>query len=336
MCHLYENSERHQRRGRFIIVSTLEPLQDHHHPADVLAFIKREQDSNTPCALLVITDIRGGTLRAKGTLMAVAANGKTAGYISNGCVDADIISQAQTALHENKTVSLLYGEGSPFKDIKLPCGGSIEISIIPNPDPTIINTATLSLSARKSVTLQISKGGLYIQNNPLNKKVATFEITYQPKLKLRIVGRGAPVRSLASQAAQSGFEVHIQSPEPDLEALADTNNLITFELLNTPETPPPCQDDKWTALVLMFHDHEWETEILKQALSRPAFYIGALGSPQTHSARCETLRASGVSPENIAKIHGPIGLIPSMRDANLLAVSALGEIIKTAQIKHRL
>lgn len=268
--------------------------------------------------------------------MAVTADGKTAGYISNGCVDADIISQARATLHANKTISLLYGEGSPFKDIQLPCGGSIEVSIVPNPDPIVIDTAVLSLSARKSITLQISENGLCIPKNSTDMNEEALEITYQPKLRLRIVGRGAPVRSLALQATQSGFEVHIQSPEPDLKALANTHNLITFELLNTPETPPPCQDDKWTALILMFHDHEWETEILKRALPGPAFYVGALGSPLTHSVRCETLRASGVSQDNIAKIHGPIGLIPSMRDANLLAVSTLGEIIKTAQIKHRL
>lgn len=291
-------------------------LSDAHHSADVLAFIAQEQADENPCALITVTDIYGGTLRAKGALMAVAADGKTAGYISNGCVDADIISRAQLALQSGQTCTLIYGEGSPFKDIQLPCGGRIDIHIDPNPDQGLMKTSVQALESRKSIQLN--------------------GITYPPKLRIRIVGRGALVRSLATQSVQSGFMVHIQSPDADLGALAQTHPLISFEPLITPDTPPPCMDDAWTALVLMFHDHDWEGAILKQALSGPAFYFGALGSTRTHEARCETLENLGVSPEHITKIRGPLGLIPGMRDANLLAVSALAEIVKTAQEQGRL
>jgi len=87
---------------------------------------------------------------------------------------------------------------------------------------------------------------------------------------------------------------------------------------------------------LMFHDHDWEVALLSQALSSEAFYIGAMGSERTHKLRCEALGEAGVSAENIARIKGPIGLIPSMRDANLLALSALAEIVQTAQDLGRL
>ena len=48
------------------------------------------------------------------------------------------------------------------------------------------------------------------------------------------------------------------------------------------------------------------------------------------------LKDKGVSADDIARIHGPIGIIPTMRDANLLALSTLAEIVKTAQDKARL
>lgn len=289
---------------------------DAHHPADVLSFIAQEQASGNVCALITVTDIYGGTLRAKGALMAVAADGKIAGYISNNCVDGDIISQAQQTLKTRQARNLVYGEGSPFKDIQLPCGGRIDIRISPAPDQSLMIQSAQTLTNRKNIHL----------NN----------ITYPPKLRIRIVGRGALVRSLATQSIQSGFLVHIQSPDTELDALAQTHDLITFEQLTSPDTPPPCNDDEWTALVLMFHDHVWEGETLKQALAGSAFYFGALGSTRTHTARCETLRNLDVHPKAIAKIHGPLGLISGMRDANLLAVSALAEIVKTAKEKGRL
>jgi len=92
----------------------------YHHPSDVLRFVHEAEQS---CAIICVTDIHGGAMRAKGALMAVREDGAVAGYISNGCVDADIIYQARAAIKDGKMRRLIYGEGSPFKDIQLPCGG---------------------------------------------------------------------------------------------------------------------------------------------------------------------------------------------------------------------
>jgi len=71
-------------------------------------------------------------------------------------------------------------------------------------------------------------------------------------------------------------------------------------------------------------------------LSGDAFYIGAMGSIKTHQVREQKLSSAGVSLSHISKIRGPIGLIPSMRDTNLLALSTLAEIIKVAKDKNLL
>ena len=86
----------------------------------------------------------------------------------------------------------------------------------------------------------------------------------------------------------------------------------------------------------MFHDHDWEPQILIQALAGPAFYIGAMGSERTHNMRQQALIERGIAAKDIARIEGPIGLIPSMRDANLLALSTLAQIVESAQKAGRL
>ena len=285
-----------------------------HHPSDVLRFAHEAQDA---CALICVTDIHGGAMRAKGALMAVRADGVVAGYISNGCVDADIVFQAKAAMEDGNIRRLKYGEGSPFKDIQLPCGGSIELLVVPAPDTNMVAEAVVKFVTRQSARLTLEG----------------FEWSYSPKLRLRIAGRGAAVRALASQALQSGFEVHLQSPEADMHnGLAVTK----FDHLTNPALPPAQNDDPWSAVILMFHDHDWEAALLTQALKTEAFYIGAMGSDRTHNLRREALRGAGVSAENISRIKGPIGLIPSMRDANLLALSTLAEVVKAAQESGRL
>lgn len=289
----------------------------YHHAQDVLAFAHAAYAAGEDCALICVMDINGGAMRAKGALMAVKATGEVAGYISNGCIDADIISQAQAAMIDGENRSLRYGEGSPYKDLELPCGGSIDLLVAPKPDRNAIETALNNLANRREASLDFGD----------------FSMSYKPRLRLRIAGRGAAMTALASQALGTGFEVILQSPE---EEVAGTLPMTRFDNLTDPSEVPEADDDKWTALVLMFHDHSWEGALLLQALNGPAFYIGAMGSRKTHANRCEFLKENGLTETQIEKVRGPIGVIPSLRDANLLALSTLAEIVSVAQEKGRL
>ena len=270
------------------------------HAEDILRYCLDHIDA----ALIVLTGVTGGTLRARGAMMAVTQS-SSAGYISNGCVDADIITRARLGESGHFT----YGEGSPYRDIQLPCGGRLEISIFQNADRSLLKAARADLEARRETELKLDAAIL----------------TIAPRLKLRIAGRGAACLALAELASNSGFDVHVQSPEADL--------MSHVEHLTDPNLPPKLSDDSRTAMVCLFHDHDWETALLKQALTGPVFYIGAMGSKRTHAQRRETLLQAGVEKTQIDKIKGPIGLIPAQRDARLLAISILAEIIQTAQGK---
>src|SRR5262249_29966306 len=96
--------------------------------------------------------------------------------------------------------------------------------------------------------------------------------------------------------------------------------------LTVPKQTPKLPIDADTAVACLFHEHEWEAPLLLQALRSPAFYVGALGSKQTHTRRLEVLDALGATPADIARLKGPIGLFAS-RDPRSLAVSALAEIV---------
>lgn len=75
------------------------------------------------------------------------------------------------------------------------------------------------------------------------------------------------------------------------------------------------------------HDHEYEPAILQRMLATPAFYIGAQGSRAIQTARLAQLKANGVSTDELARLRGPIGLIPSSRDPKSLAISVLSEVV---------
>lgn len=308
----------------------------HEHPLDVMSAAAAFAASGSQVALAIVTATLGGAVRAPGAVMAISDSGEWAGYLSGGCIDADIRLHAQDALKTGKVQELRYGQGSCFVDIKLPCGGAIDILITPHAGTASILAIADRLNARADVSVGVLSSGQLIVGEPPNAG-EVFRVTYQPKLALRIAGRGADCLALAQLAQASDFPVHLQLPdEKDVET-ATAAGLDHVTLLTTPAALPEAQDDAGTAFVLMFHDTEWETALLRQALGGKAFYIGAVGSRQTQQRRVEALRVAGCSPSAIARIHGPIGLVPSMRDASMLAISAMAEIVEafhTRELAH--
>lgn len=283
--------------------------QSFDHPHDVLRFCQSRPDA----ALVIVTHVSGGALRSVGALMAVTDDA-VAGYVSNGCVDADITAQARRGIGGAFT----YGEGSPFRDIALPCGGRIDIAIVPKPDVAIIEALVTGLDQRMEAGFCVTSDFKIALEG-----VGTFNHIISPKLRLRIAGRGEALLALTKLAGATGLDVTLQSPDPF--------DGMKSQHLTDPANIPSVNDDTRTAVICLFHDHDWEPQLLRQAVQGPAFYIGAMGSVRTHEMRRERLAGLGVSPAEIDKIKGPVGLLPAMRDANFLAVSILADVLAAAR-----
>lgn len=309
------------------------PLATHEHPQDVLGAALGFTKSGAEVALVVVTATEGGAVRTPGALMAVSRSGDYAGYVSGGCIDADVRLNAMAAMDSGQLRKLRYGEGSPFGDIRLPCGGAIDVLIVPNVTSEAISMMHDRLGKRESVRFAVlATGDIHI--GVALGEASLFQTVFKPKLSLRIAGRGADCIALARLASASGFALRLQLPDAaDFEAVRSAG-IGPVERLSTPCSPVPVKDDSSTAFVLMFHDAHWEAALLRQALGGPAFFIGAVGSTKTHAKRCESLRAAGMSAHDIQRIRGPVGLVPSMRDASMLAISTLAEIVEAFHAKE--
>ncbi|MBI1394134.1 MAG: NTP transferase domain-containing protein [Alphaproteobacteria bacterium] len=288
-----------------------------------------------PAALAIVAGTAGGGVRAPGAMMAISADGGVAGYLSGGCIDADVALQAQQAIVDGRVRRVRYGQGSPYLDLPLPCGGAIDVAIIPAPEETELALFQQALLTRRPAALRIDDDGRLrhtAADGPL-AGVATFR--HAPKLRLRIAGRGADSLALAALAKASGYRVAYQSPdELDVAMAAGLGVEATLLAGNGSTGDPVCRpgaaspDDPWTAFVLAFHDADREADLLSSALDGPAFYVGAVGSQRAQDARKRRLAAIGVDQRKIARVRGPIGLVASMREASMVAASVLAEIIE--------
>jgi xanthine dehydrogenase accessory factor len=84
--------------------------------------------------------------------------------------------------------------------------------------------------------------------------------------------------------------------------------------------------DERCAVVALTHDPKLDDLALMEALKSPAFYIGALGSRANNAKRRKRLEEFELTAEQIARLHGPIGLYIGSRTPPEIAISILAEI----------
>lgn len=82
-----------------------------------------------------------------------------------------------------------------------------------------------------------------------------------------------------------------------------------------------------TAIAILTHDPKIDDPAIKLALKSEAFYIGALGSDKTQEKRRQRLSADGLTGEQLARLHGPIGLAIGAETPEEIALAIMSEIV---------
>ncbi len=290
--------------------------------------------------LVTLTGIVGASSRGVGAQMAVLADGRHAGSFSGGCIEAAVIAEAQAVLAagggrtRERTLgrtlgrklgrTVRFGSGSPYLDIRLPCGGGIDLVFTPQPDAAALAGVLHRLEMRQTAALRITEHAAALVDGA---QPAGFMRTYAPPLRLVALGHGEDLTALVRLSQAFGAVTEAFAPDTDRHAMT-TGGIAP---LTSRTAFPPLAGDAWTAFVFLFHDHDWEEHLLPQALAQTGFYHGAVGSARTHRARIEGLRAAGVPQALLDTLRGGIGLIPATRDPATLALSILGELVQDYQ-----
>ena len=154
-----------------------------------------------------------------------------------------------------------------------------------------------------------------------------FLNAHLPHPRLVVIGAVHISQALAPMARIAGYPVEIIDPRTAF-ATADRfpDTLLHAEWPEEVLTRRPL--DGYTALAAVTHDPKVDDFALKAALDAECFYVGALGSRKTHAKRVERLLALGARPEQISRIHAPIGLDIGAASPGEIAVAVLGQVIR--------
>jgi xanthine dehydrogenase accessory factor len=157
-----------------------------------------------------------------------------------------------------------------------------------------------------------------------------FLTVHVPPPRLVVTGAVHISQALAPMAKLVGYDVTIVDPRtafasqerfPDVKVIAEWPD----------QALPLLGIDRYTAFAALTHDPKIDDPALTHALAHDCFYIGALGSKKTHGRRIERLKAQGLTDQELARIHAPIGLSIGAVSPSEIAVAILGQI--TAQLR---
>jgi xanthine dehydrogenase accessory factor len=180
--------------------------------------------------------------------------------------------------------------------------------------PEVLGAARDALLSDRSITLDRADGTIFLQ-------------AFNPPVRLVLVGAVHISQPLARMAALAGLDVVVIDPR---SAFASEDRFPGVELRAQwpDEALLELGINRRTAVVTLTHDPKVDDPALQGALRSDAFFVGALGSRRTHAARLDRLREEGFGDDDLARIHGPVGLSIGARSPAEIAVAILGQIVE--------
>ncbi|MEJ2484762.1 MAG: XdhC family protein [Anaerolineales bacterium] len=310
---------------------------------DIHKTLVKWKEKGNRAALVTVIKTWGSSPRQAGAHMVVNETGEFDGSVSGGCVESAVIQEAQMVIQTQKTRRVKFGVSNEAAwDVGLACGGEIEIFISPVKWTSI--TPILDMVERREpcwyqisldeigeislITDEIFDNNFpYLESETSPEKLILYS---PPDSEIIIIGGVNITQHLIDFSTLLGYKTTIIDPR---KAFANQKRFPKADkILNLwPEDGfSQIKISRNTAIVILTHDDKIDIPAIKLALGSSAFYIGALGSKKTQARRNSALLDMGVAPEELDRIHGPIGLDIDARNPLEIALSIIAEITLTA------
>lgn len=330
---------------------------------DLLPDIEAWGAEAQPLSLATVVKTWGSAPRAAGAKMVVSADGRIAGSVSGGCVEAAVIEAAQEAARTGTPRLLSFGVADDTAwAVGLACGGAIDVFVEAPDDAGLAEMASLAAGDSAAAVATVLDGPhlgrrLFLRGDaqirgtlkgPLSQKVSAaaraalaegksarvpiadtdvFIEVMRPAPKLVIVGGVHIAIPLTWMARSLGYRTIVVDPRPAFgraDRFPQAHEIISAW---PDEALNQIGLNAESAVAVLTHDPKLDDPALRASLVSPAFYVGALGSKQTQAKRRDRLLAAGLSESQVGRLRAPIGLDLGGRTPEEIAVSVLAQIV---------
>lgn len=230
----------------------------------------------------------------------------------------DVLPAVRRLLAEERLgalVTVVAGADTGMKALVEADGGIVAGKLPPEIVDDVLADARQLMDHEQSRTLEYGDRRVFIE-------------TLAPQPVLVIFGAGHIAQELTTMARLVGFRVVVvdaRATWASPERFPDVDDLVVAWPGEALDRIPL---DRRTYVAILSHDARFEDPVFPAVKEAPIRYLGAMGSRRTHRKRLERLRAAGWIDEELARIHGPIGLDIGAETPAETAVAILAEMIQ--------
>ena len=285
------------------------------------------------CELVTVIKTWGSSPRPEGATLGICDDGHVVGSVSGGCIEDDLIDRVRKeGITRTQPEIVTYGiTADEAHRFGLPCGGTIQLAIEPLSAESQITELIERLSkgelvARRvdlqngAVTLGSAKPGMSLQVSE-----SALTTIHGPRWRLLIIGAGQLSRFLSQIAVGMDYSVTVCDPREEYREGWHVEGVQVVHAMPD-DLVLEMKLDSRCAVVALTHDPKLDDLALMEALKSDAFYVGAIGSRSNDEKRRERLLDFDLTPAQLEKLHGPIGLYIGSKTPSEIAISILAEM----------
>jgi xanthine dehydrogenase accessory factor len=288
-------------------------------------------DQGRRVALATVVGTFGSAPRPVGALLALSDDGRLEGSVSGGCIEADLLERVRSDFPQ-RPGRVRYGvSADEARRFGLPCGGSLDLVLEPLAGRQTLPPLVDAIAGRRLLTrsLDLETGEARLEEGGgepdcrFDGRILTR--VFGPRWRLLIVGAGQIARYLADLARSLDYQVLLCDPREEY-ARSWVDAGVEWRPGMPDDVVRELAPDARTVVVALTHDPRLDDLALLEALASDAFYVGALGAKANQAKRRERLLGLGLTPGQVGRLHGPVGLHLGGKTPPEIALAILAEI----------
>ena len=283
--------------------------------------------ANQPFALALIAGTKGSSPQRAGAKAIFFADGKMAGTLGGGCLEAEVQSRALTALKTGQPAEFDMVLDHDFGwDDGLICGGSVNGLILPHAAQSknlwqeLVAVATpVCWGVKKDFSIA------RIADNAAGEWL--YQETVAPPVELWIAGSGHVAQAVAPLALKLDFAVTVFDDRPELANHGFFPAATKLQVGGWHELLKFCPPDNAFGLIVT-RGHQHDALVLSEWIRFPFAFLGMIGSRRkARILREQFVKQKIATAEQFDRIACPVGLDIAAVGTQEIAVSILAQLI---------
>jgi xanthine dehydrogenase accessory factor len=299
---------------------------------DVLERVLEWRGAGRRAWLLTVAQTFGASPRPPGSLAAIRDDGILVGSVSGGCIEDDLVARREEYSGRRPAFAAYGVTAEDARRFGLPCGGELEVIIEPEVEPRHLEELLEAISSGRIVARHVdlaSGAWSFSSASPVDEVARTdsrFTSIHGPRWRMLIIGGSEIAHYLAEIASTVDFQVFVCDPREEYRQAWRAKDARWAEGMPD-DAVVAFRPDAHSVILTVSHDPKLDDMALIEALKSDAFYVGAVGSSRTSAERRKRLAGLELTPQQVARLHGPVGLSIGSRTPPEIAVSILADLI---------